>query len=167
MSLFFNTDKLDDVSDRAKKYPCAGYFYFWWPWSDCSRGSPTRKVQTAHGLFSPTIVSNRRFSSDRAKKISLCGIFLFLVALVGLEPTLLAELDFESSASTNSATGPKQRLYFAADFLASTFLTNLALRVALCTGFFAGFSAFPTFFSIAFLIAAISSVKRDTGFAIT
>ena len=34
--------------------------------------------------------------------------FLFyLVALVGLEPTLLAELDFESSASTNSATGPK------------------------------------------------------------
>ena len=101
------------------------------------------------------------------KKISLCGIFLFLVALVGLEPTLLAELDFESSASTNSATGPKQRLYFAADFLASTFFTNLALRVALCTGFFAGFSAFPTFFSIAFLIAAISSVKRDTGFAIT
>ena len=92
---------------------------------------------------------------------------LFLVALVGLEPTLLAELDFESSASTNSATGPKQRLYFAADFLASTFFTNLALRVALCTGFFAGFSAFPTFFSIAFLIAAISSVKRDAGFAIT
>ena len=29
-----------------------------------------------------------------------------LVALVGLEPTLIAELDFESSASTNSATGP-------------------------------------------------------------
>ena len=39
--------------------------------------SPTRKVQTAHGLFSPTIVSNRRFSSDRAKKISQCGIFYF------------------------------------------------------------------------------------------
>ena len=33
--------------------------------------------------------------------------FFYLVALVGLEPTLLAELDFESSASTNSATGPK------------------------------------------------------------
>ena len=32
--------------------------------------------------------------------------FIYLVALVGLEPTLLAELDFESSASTNSATGP-------------------------------------------------------------
>ena len=33
--------------------------------------------------------------------------FFYLVALVGLEPTLLAELDFESSASTNSATGPE------------------------------------------------------------
>ena len=35
---------------------------------------------------------------------------LILVALVGLEPTLIAELDFESSASTNSATGPKHKL---------------------------------------------------------
>ena len=33
-------------------------------------------------------------------------MFINLVALVGLEPTLIAELDFESSASTNSATGP-------------------------------------------------------------
>ena len=30
-----------------------------------------------------------------------------MVALVGIEPTLLAELDFESSASTSSATEPK------------------------------------------------------------
>ena len=45
-------------------------------------------------------------SSDTGKiKIPKRG-FLILVALVGLEPTLLAELDFESSASTNSATGP-------------------------------------------------------------
>ena len=45
-------------------------------------------------------------SSDTGKiKIPVWG-FVFLVALVGLEPTLLAELDFESSASTNSATGP-------------------------------------------------------------
>ena len=35
--------------------------------------------------------------------------FIYLVALVGLEPTLLAELDFESSASTNSATGPSHQ----------------------------------------------------------
>ena len=53
--------------------------------------------------------TNRRFSSDRAKikNTVVRRYFLFLVALVGLEPTLLAELDFESSASTNSATGPK------------------------------------------------------------
>ena len=134
----------------------------------CIDASPTRKVQTARRLFSPTIVSYRRFSSDRTKKISHSGYFI-LVALVGLEPTLLAELDFESSASTNSATGPKHKLrvYFAAVFLASTFLTRRALRVALCTGFFAGFSALPTFFSIAFFIAAMSSVRRDTGFDIT
>jgi hypothetical protein len=30
---------------------------------------------------------------------------LYLVPLAGIEPALLAELDFESSASTNSATG--------------------------------------------------------------
>ena len=56
---------------------------------------------------------------------------LFLVALVGLEPTLLAELDFESSASTNSATGPDAlRITYAACF-ASTFFTKRALRFAL------------------------------------
>jgi hypothetical protein len=30
---------------------------------------------------------------------------IWLVPLAGIEPALLAELDFESSASTNSATG--------------------------------------------------------------
>jgi hypothetical protein len=34
---------------------------------------------------------------------SLCEVLL--VPLAGIEPALLAELDFESSASTNSATG--------------------------------------------------------------
>ena len=56
--------------------------------------------------------------------------------------------------------------YYAA-FFASTFFTKRALRFALCAGFLAGFSALPTFFSIAFLIAAISSVKRETGLDIT
>ncbi len=51
-------------------------------------------------------------SSAQTKiKIPKMGI-LILVALVGLEPTLIAELDFESSASTNSATGPKHRQQF-------------------------------------------------------
>jgi hypothetical protein len=31
-----------------------------------------------------------------------------VVPLAGIEPALLAELDFESSASTNSATGATQ-----------------------------------------------------------
>ncbi len=34
-------------------------------------------------------------------------IFLFLVALIGIEPILLSEHDFESSASTSSATEPE------------------------------------------------------------
>jgi hypothetical protein len=32
-----------------------------------------------------------------------------MVPLAGIEPALLAELDFESSASTNSATGASAR----------------------------------------------------------
>ncbi len=57
---------------------------------------------TSHTLRSEPVGS----SSNQTKiKIPKKGI-LILVALVGLEPTLLAELDFESSASTNSATGP-------------------------------------------------------------
>ena len=32
-----------------------------------------------------------------------------LVALIGIEPILLSELDFESSASTSSATEPTYR----------------------------------------------------------
>jgi hypothetical protein len=32
-----------------------------------------------------------------------------MVPLAGIEPALLAELDFESSASTNSATGARTR----------------------------------------------------------
>ena len=117
-----------------------------------------------------TSVRFQLITPNRNKKSPLWDDFLFLVALVGIEPTLLSELDFESSASTSSTTEPEllQLLYyFTAAFLDSTFFTNLALRVGLCTGFFAGASALPFFFSMAFLIAAISGVKRDTGFAIT
>ena len=108
-------------------------------------------------------------NTNTQQKTSNFGRFLFLVALVGLEPTLLAELDFESSASTNSATGPKpfSQIYFAATVRFSTFLTRRALRVGLRTGFLTGFSDLPIFFSMAFLIAAISGVRRDTGFAMT
>ena len=61
------------------------------------------------------------------------GCFLFLVALIGIEPILLSELDFESSASTSSATEPERTTvtYLAAAFSASTFLTRRALRVGL------------------------------------
>ena len=93
------------------------------------------------------------------------GYLLFLVALVGLEPTLLAELDFESSASTNSTTGPDD-FYFAV-FFAATFFTKRALRFALCAGFFAGFAGAPFFLIIARLISAISGVRREIGFAMT
>ena len=52
--------------------------------------------------------------------------FLILVALVGLEPTLLAELDFESSASTNSATGPwHQKAFIMLLSLLQLFLPNV------------------------------------------
>ncbi len=60
------------------------------------------------------------FLADTGTKIKkhtdMCVFLFYLVALVGLEPTLLAELDFESSASTNSATGPKRNTtnYFVA-----------------------------------------------------
>jgi hypothetical protein len=36
-----------------------------------------------------------------------------VVPLAGIEPALLAELDFESSASTNSATGARRRIIVA------------------------------------------------------
>jgi hypothetical protein len=38
-----------------------------------------------------------------------------LVPLAGIEPALLAELDFESSASTNSATGAYHNIGRQAD----------------------------------------------------
>ncbi len=52
-------------------------------------------------------------------------LLFYLVALVGLEPTLIAELDFESSASTNSATGPKaQAVDFKQPVLLQLFLPS-------------------------------------------
>ena len=46
---------------------------------------------------------------DRGRRIYLSQISveIGMVPLAGIEPALLAELDFESSASTNSATGAR------------------------------------------------------------
>ena len=60
---------------------------------------------TLFGCFSP----KRRFENQKptkTKKQALCFRLLFdlFVLEVGIEPTLPKELDFESSASTNSAT---------------------------------------------------------------
>ncbi len=143
---------------KAKKNPQGGGFYFWWPWSDCIfpcsftlHGSLSlRKTRTARGLFSSTDVPNRSvLRPPRAKKIPKGGI-LFLVALVGLEPTLIAELDFESSASTNSATGPKHKPLFLSSLFRFNFFyqAGTAIRLVcrlLCRGrrfanlFFNGF----------------------------
>jgi hypothetical protein len=41
--------------------------------------------------------------------LRIAAIDVGLVPLAGIEPALLAELDFESSASTNSATGALER----------------------------------------------------------
>lgn len=69
----------------------------------------THKIFTLWGRITARTLAWFSFQDARATKKhpAIAGMFLFLVALVGLEPTLLAELDFESSASTNSATGPE------------------------------------------------------------
>ncbi len=69
----------------------------------------THKIFTLWGRITARALAWFSFQDARATKKhpAIAGMFLFLVALVGLEPTLLAELDFESSASTNSATGPE------------------------------------------------------------
>lgn len=79
----------------------------------CRGSLSTRKVQTALSLvftnyraepsvrFRPKNITNKKTHTAR-----VC-IFSFLVALVGIEPTLLSELDFESSASTSSTTEPE------------------------------------------------------------
>jgi hypothetical protein len=58
-------------------------------------------------------------ASESKSRRSLCSPTAFemlcevlLVPLAGIEPALLAELDFESSASTNSATGAFGRFAF-------------------------------------------------------
>src|SRR4051812_8486321 len=45
----------------------------------------------------------RNGDGAHSSRLALCEVLL--VPLAGIEPALLAELDFESSASTNSATG--------------------------------------------------------------
>ena len=53
---------------------------------------------------------------------------LLLVPPVGLEPTLLAELDFESSASTNSATGALAGRVPSRDFRVAATASSMAPR---------------------------------------
>ena len=78
-------------------------------------------------------------------KIPVWG-FVFLVALVGLEPTLLAELDFESSASTNSATGPLRQKTKLSGFLCSNFFYQAGTAIRLVCRFFRRCSRFTRFF---------------------
>src|SRR5262245_53646459 len=59
---------------------------------------------------SPTAFVRRRTSASQVRERSLARRAVAakqrrLVPLAGIEPALLAELDFESSASTSSATG--------------------------------------------------------------
>ncbi len=74
----------------------------------------THKIFTLWGWITARALAWFSFQDARATKKhpAIAGMFLFLVALVGLEPTLLAELDFESSASTNSATGPELQMQY-------------------------------------------------------
>lgn len=60
-------------------------------------------------LPAPNLSVRSRHFHTRIKKHPLWGVCLFLVALIGIEPILIAELDFESSASTSSATEPTYR----------------------------------------------------------
>src|SRR4051794_10187164 len=64
----------------------------------CRRGNGAR-IAAWRGDRSGQSLPDRR---DRMNKSTRCKP---LVPLAGIEPALLAELDFESSASTNSATG--------------------------------------------------------------
>jgi hypothetical protein len=75
----------------------------------------------------PTDIPTNSTASTRPLRTALDGLFIYvidlggyfgrfrtcpdrdLVPLAGIEPALLAELDFESSASTNSATGARLR----------------------------------------------------------
>src|SRR5205814_6894485 len=50
-------------------------------------------------------VTNKRSAERRSAAPSVAAQRRSLVPLAGIEPALLAELDFESSASTSSATG--------------------------------------------------------------
>ena len=54
-----------------------------------------------------------------------------MVPLAGIEPALLAELDFESSASTSSATGALQADLQAARIIARNFVASIAVGASL------------------------------------
>lgn len=49
-----------------------------------------------------------RGNGEPAYKPTSSVVKIKMVPLAGIEPALLAELDFESSASTNSATGARR-----------------------------------------------------------
>ena len=76
------------------------------------------------------------------KKMSAIAIKqIRLVPLAGIEPALLAEPDFESGASTNSAKGanPKRVDWYAADYTNRGSLVNLFLpKIAFHETLFAG-----------------------------
>src|SRR4051812_3179030 len=65
-----------------------------------ARRTPTRNVCMTHSLMNETYLTFHILLDNRSS-----GKKLELVPLAGIEPPLLAELDFESSASTSSATG--------------------------------------------------------------
>src|ERR1700742_526286 len=59
--------------------------------------------------YNPIFARNGRSSNNVCSTQELDRYGKPLVPLAGIEPALLAELDFESSASTNSATGASGR----------------------------------------------------------
>jgi hypothetical protein len=66
------------------------------PWIGCTQTEVTRRIFSGGGyVFAAYLESGSRQLLNSN----------FMVPLVGLEPTRLAALDFESSASTNSTTG--------------------------------------------------------------
>ena len=82
-----------------------------------------RRWTAAGGGSLKTRANPRRF---RHQRIAVKAV---LVPLAGIEPALLAELDFESSASTNSATGASRAEHpEAARIIARNFAPSIAAR---------------------------------------
>ena len=115
------------------------------PRHKCLWGIPDNSPVLALGSFTHCLRPPR---NDNINKKHPTGgyFFIYLVALVGLEPTLIAELDFESSASTNSATGPShQKLQLLCSFLCFNFLYQACTAIRLVCRFLGGFFRFANF----------------------